>query len=115
MKMVEDRVEELEDALTHEQAVELDQLSKDYQSVFLMPATLPSLRLHDHLINLDAGLGIVNIWHTTLLLTHIQKAEIERAVKEMFDMGIVWPITSPFSSPVLLVKKKDGSWKFCVD
>ncbi|GFS97324.1 transposon Ty3-I Gag-Pol polyprotein [Trichonephila clavipes] len=41
---------------------------------------------------------------------------IHEEVQKMLDEGIVQPSESPWSSPIVLVrKKKDGSWRFCVD
>ena len=43
------------------------------------------------------------------------KDELEHQCTTMLEQGLIQHSISAFSSPVLLVKKADGTWRFCVD
>ena len=43
------------------------------------------------------------------------KATVQTEVQHMLENDIIRPSTSPWSSPVVMVHKKDGSWHFCID
>lgn len=92
---------------------ELLQLMETFHRIFEAQKGLPPKRLQDHAIRLQPGAKVPNIW--PYQYPYYQKNEIEKIVKEMLTSGIIKPRTNPFSSPVLLVKKKDESWHFCVD
>jgi hypothetical protein len=83
-----------------------------YKDVFDAPQALPPTRIYDHTIPLVPGAVPVNAKPYRYSPHH--KDEIERQ-KEMLFAGLVVPSTSPFASLVLLIQKKDGSWRFCVD
>ncbi|KAL4591834.1 hypothetical protein LXL04_004807 [Taraxacum kok-saghyz] len=91
----------------------LTDLIQDFQDVFNMPEGLPPTRGREHLIRLNEGTNPVNV--RPYRYPQIQKEEISKLTKEMLKAGIIQPSISPFSSPVLLVKKKNGAWRFCVD
>jgi hypothetical protein len=92
---------------------DLNQLLRRYSLIFSIPHSLPPNRPHDHHIHLQPDSAPVNI--KPYRYPHFQKEAMTSMIAEMLKDGIIRPSTSPYSSPVLLVKKKDGSWRFCVD
>jgi hypothetical protein len=48
-------------------------------------------------------------------LSPAEKAELEKQIKYLLEMGYVQPSTSPFGAPILFVPKPDGSLRMCVD
>ena len=40
---------------------------------------------------------------------------VQTLLQDMLDKGVILPSKSPWASPIVLVTKKDGSTRFCVD
>lgn len=71
------------------------------------------MRNQEHAITLKEGSVPVNL--RPCKYSFAQKNEIERLIKEMLEDRIIRPSITLYSIHVLLVKKKDGGWHFCVD
>lgn len=89
-------------------------LLDEFEALFATPHGLPLSRgSHDHRIILKEGTDPIRM--RPYRYPAFQKDVIEGMIKEMLDQGIIQHSSSLFASPVGLVKKKDGSWRMCVD
>jgi hypothetical protein len=93
---------------------DLQALLSKHQTVFSTPQGLPpSCGVHDHSIPLVPGSLPPNI--RPYRHPFAQKNEIEKMVQELLTAGIIRPSTSPYSSLIVMVLKKEGSWRMCPD
>lgn len=88
-------------------------LLHEFADLFKPPTSLPLSRACDHAIPLIPGATPVFI--RPYRYPPKLKDEIEQEVQEMLSQGLIRHSHSLFSSPVLLVRKKDGGYRFCVD
>nr|KAJ0225433.1 hypothetical protein LSAT_V11C100031580 [Lactuca sativa] len=87
----------------------------EFQDVFpseLRPG-LPLIRGIEHQIDLIPGAPLPN--KATYRCNPEVKKELQKQIDELMKMGYVRESLSPCAVPVLLVPKKDGSWRMCVD
>jgi len=91
----------------------LQALLAEFDDLFSTPVGLPPPRSLDHRIHLLPNTPPVAV--RPYRYAQLLKDEIEAQCQAMLDQGIIRASTSAFSSPVLLVRKRDGSWRFCVD
>ena len=93
--------------------LELVVLLQQYKGDFDSPLGLPPPRSQDHCIPLIKGSGSVKVKPYKYL--HSQKEQIGIMIQQMLQEGIIQPSRNPFSLLVLLVRKKDATWRFCID
>ena len=99
--------------LSMEQAIEFKKFLLERKSVFAdpkMPAELA--RIGEHRINLSDDRPFKEqVRRVPIFKRDILDAEIEKLSRQ----GLIEESNSPWSSPLVLVQKKDKSWRLCVD
>ena len=101
------------DQLTDEECEKLRSLLIEYSQVFAKDKKdLGSCPYIKHKINTGTALPI----RKPPRRLPLGKREIEqKEIHSMLEKGIIQPSISPWSAPIVLVTKKDGSTRFCVD
>lgn len=77
------------------------------------PATIPDLDKVSHEIHLIPDAKIPA--RPPYRMSAAENTALNREINELLKQGAIVPSSSPFSAPVLFVKKKDGSLRLCVD
>ena len=90
-------------------------LLQEFEEVFpsSVPSRLPPLRGIEHQIDLVPGASLPN--RPAYRSNPQETKEIQRQVEELIGKGWVRDSMSPCAVPVILVPKKDGSWRMCSD
>ncbi|GJT31408.1 putative reverse transcriptase domain-containing protein [Tanacetum coccineum] len=64
---------------------------------------------------IDLVLGAAPVARAPYRLAPAELQELSTQLQELFDRGFIRPSSSPWGAPVLFVKKKDGSFRMCID
>ncbi len=93
----------------------LDRISivREYKDVFQEIPGLPPKREIDFTIELIPGTNPISI--SPYRMAKMELVELDKQLKELLRLGFIRESTSSWGSPVLFVKKKDGSLRMCVD
>ncbi|KAD6119124.1 hypothetical protein E3N88_10395 [Mikania micrantha] len=87
---------------------------RDFLEVFPEELTgLPPVRQVEFCIDLIPGAGPVAKAPYRLAPSEMQ--ELSSQLQELLDRGFIRPSSSPWGAPILFVKKKDGSFRMCID
>ena len=85
-----------------------------YDRVFSdIPPGRPPDRGIEHIIELEEDTKPMMV--TPYIHPKRLKDEIKKTIKELLLMGHIRPSKSPFASSVVMVKKKDGTLRMCID
>ena len=64
---------------------------------------------------IDVLSGIAPISKAPYRMAPMELAEVKKQIQDLLNTGFIRPSTSPWGAPVLLVKKKNGSQRLCID
>ncbi|GKA69642.1 putative reverse transcriptase domain-containing protein [Tanacetum coccineum] len=87
---------------------------RDFPDVF--PEDLPGLPPTRQVeFQIDLIPGAAPVARAPYRLAPSEMKELSEQLKELSDKGFIRPSSSPWGAPVLFVKKKDGSFRMCID
>ncbi|GJU52042.1 putative reverse transcriptase domain-containing protein [Tanacetum coccineum] len=88
---------------------------QDFPEVFPLRTCRVVLRLTSGSFQIDLVPGAAPVARAPYRLAPSEMKELSEQLKELSDKGFIRPSSSPWGAPVLFVKKKDGSFRMCID